>query len=514
MATQQTLTPAWLGATYHEHQEDGIRWMLKCENSGFPIPETKIVVRGGMLGDKMGVGKTIQSMGLIANGEAQKTLVVTPLAVRGQWESELRRANVDLYLPTQWGGKWVLQGSSVATPGRKIVHLVHYDKVANRSDLCQGEAYDRIILDEAHTIRNAATKKAQSILKIAALVKYKWALTGTPVTNSMDDCSTYLKFLGFPVSPGKKWLPAYEEWARNTYMSRRLTECPIGNTGLVIPPTPIEETRLLDFTSADEETLYTSIHANEESKWRDAKALKGSNYQLAMFAILLRLRQVSVNPQIYIKARQKERLGWVGPEFHSVSRKFDEIIGLMRESKEAGESHKWIIFCQFHEEMVLLDAYLRAHEFVDQVLQYHGGMSMKEREAALKEAKVAPASGKQDAFLIQLKAGSTGLNLQQYDRIIFVSPWWTPSEMEQAKARAVRIGQQKVVRIYMLHLKTEEKFNIDKFMMDKVFAKKELADNFERWSAHLSPEYSGQEGVQEDVQEDVQDVKEPHINLL
>ena len=461
--------------------------MLKCEEVGYPIPETDLVVRGGILGDKMGVGKTIQSIGLIVNGNAQKTLVVTPLAVRGQWEAEFRRSNVDLYLPTQWGGKWVFQGVS-PTPGRKIVHLAHYDKVANRSDLCSGEAYDRIVLDEAHTIRNAGTKKAQSILRIGAT--YKWALTGTPITNSMDDCSTYLKFLGFPVSPGKKWLPAYEDWARCTYMSRRLAECPIGNTGLVIPPTPIEETRLLDFTSADEETLYTSIHANEEAKWRNAQALKGSNYQLAMFAILLRLRQVSVNPQIYIKARQKERLGWAGPEFHHVSRKFDEIVCLMRDAKEAGESHKWIIFCQFHEEMVLLNAYLRAHEFVGQVLEYHGGMSMKEREAALKEAKQSPEQGKQDAFLIQLKAGSTGLNLQQYDRIIFVSPWWTPSEMEQAKARAVRIGQQKVVRIYMLHLKTEEKFNIDKFMMDKVFEKKTLADNFESWSAHLRPEES------------------------
>jgi SNF2 family DNA or RNA helicase len=88
--------------------------------------------------------------------------------------------------------------------------------------------------------------------------------------------------------------------------------------------------------------------------------------------------------------------------------------------------------------------------------------------------------------LIQLKAGSTGLNLQHYDRIIFVSPWWTTAEMEQAKARAVRIGQKKVVKIYMLHLETEDTFNIDKFMMDKVFEKKEMANSFEQWSTHLN----------------------------
>jgi hypothetical protein len=39
----------------------------------------------------------------------------------------------------------------------------------------------------------------------------------------------------------------------------------------------------------------------------------------------------------------------------------------------------------------------------------------------------------------------------------------------------------------MLHLETEETFNIDKFMMDKVFEKQELATCFEQWSAHLRP---------------------------
>ena len=56
--------------------------------------------------------------------------------------------------------------------------------------------------------------------------------------------------------------------------------------------------------------------------------------------------------------------------------------------------------------------------------------------------------------------------------------------MEQAKARAVRIGQNKVVKVYLLHLRTEDVFNIDKCMMEKVFKKKTLADDFESWSVH------------------------------
>jgi hypothetical protein len=45
-----------------------------------------------------------------------------------------------------------------------------------------------------------------------------------------------------------------------------------------------------------------------------------------------------------------------------------------------------------------------------------------------------------------------------------------------------------VVKIYQLQLRTEEGFNIDEFMMDKVFQKKELGDMFESWSVHLNTE--------------------------
>ena len=476
------LLPAWEGAVYHNHQIFGIGWMLEAEE-GYTIPETEHVVRGGILGDKMGVGKTIQSLGLIANSPAMKTLIITPLAVLGQWKHELLRAAVNLFLPQQWGGKWIAQEPFI--PRRKTVYLAHYDKIANKPELCCNQTFDRMILDEAHTIRNAATKKAEAVLKIAKGVQCKWALTGTPITNTMDDVTTYLKFIGCPMDSGKKWQPKYEEWARNLYLSRRLVECVVDGQENIVPPTPIEEVIMLKFSNKDEELIYKDIHADEESKWRNAKA-QGTNYHLAMFSRLLRLRQMSVSPQIYINAREKEAFGWNGPKFHQVSSKFDEVAHLMRDANLIGESHKWIVFCQFHDEMVLLNDFLSAQPFVGQVLQYHGGMSMKEREQALKESKQPTEAGKQDVFLIQLKAGSTGLNLQHYDRIIFVSPWWTTAEMEQAKARAVRIGQKKVVKIYMLHLETEAAFNIDKFMMDKVFEKKEMADSFELWSAHLA----------------------------
>jgi SNF2 family DNA or RNA helicase len=165
------------------------------------------------------------------------------------------------------------------------------------------------------------------------------------------------------------------------------------------------------------------------------------------------------------------------------SRKFDEISHLLRDSFHEGVSNRWIIFCQFHEEMNLLSAYLKAFPFIGSVLQYHGAMSAAERDAAISESKIESGDAKQDVFLIQLHAGGTGLNLQNYNRIIFISPWWTSALLEQARGRAVRIGQKDVVKIYWLKLVEEEnRISIDNLMMNKANEKMELSKTFLSWS--------------------------------
>jgi SNF2 family DNA or RNA helicase len=77
-------------------------------------------------------------------------------------------------------------------------------------------------------------------------------------------------------------------------------------------------------------------------------------------------------------------------------------------------------------------------------------------------------------MIIQLQAGGVGLNLQEYDRIIFMSPWWTSALMDQAIARAVRMGQKKVVKVFHLLLAVEQSaaYNIDKIMNDKAEEKR------------------------------------------
>ena len=130
----------------------------------------------------------------------------------------------------------------------------------------------------------------------------------------------------------------------------------------------------------------------------------------------------------------------------------------------------------------MLKEFLTTFSFVGSVLEYHGGMNMKERNASLMESKIISPDAKQDVILIQLQSGGTGLNLQHYDRIIFNSPWWTSALMDQAIGRAVRIGQKEVVKVYWLKLKAETTLNIDNFIMEKADMKRDLGSKFLSWS--------------------------------
>jgi hypothetical protein len=165
---------------------------------------------------------------------------------------------------------------------------------------------------------------------------------------------------------------------------------------------------------------------------------------------------------------------WAQPDWEETSTKFEAIRSLVADSTE---SHKWIIFCHFRHEMQMLDDMLRAENTVELVQQYHGGLSSAQKEDVLQRTTMPLMEGKQEVLLVQLQSGGTGLNLQQFDQIIFTGPWWTSALMQQAVGRAVRIGQTKQVVVYHLHLKAEEndeRMNIDRFISAKAGEKGEL----------------------------------------
>ena len=468
------LIPLWNGFSYFVHQEEGIRWMLAKEKEGTVVPscdrKSEVVVRGGFQCDEMGLGKTIQVIATMANHIQKSTLLLAPLAMIETWAEACLRSGMRVYEVVK--GTWTMR-SGGGIPRhfmkcRPAVYISNYEKLFHGAALFS-RPWDRVVLDEAHKIRSGDGRVAVAARKIIAPIR--WVVTGTPLVNSLKDVSSLMAFVGVPCSASWSWDARLTAILPNLVLHRSLNSLRAVIKGA--PPVPVIQEDVLPFTTEVEEEFYHGVQGASESMVTKYSKELLSPYET--FKLLLRLRQLSVHPQVYINAKRREdplyeRKNWDTPSTKQA--RIHEII-----TNDTPERvHKYIIFCQFIEEMALIRESLLDIVKDENILMYHGGMNQAERTAVLAHSK---ASTETTVLLLQLQAGGVGLNLQEYDRIIFVSPWWTAALMDQAIARAVRMGQKEVVKVYHLRLMSESEstINIDTLVDSKAVEKRKLLEN-------------------------------------
>jgi SNF2 family DNA or RNA helicase len=461
------IRPLWKDFSYFSHQIDGIHWMLDKEINGTVVPDRNgapHTVYGGFQCDDMGLGKTIQIASTIVNNPLQYTLLIAPLAMLDTWAQVLARAGIAVFQVE--GDEWVSCGDDdiprYFIKMRPCVYISNYEKLYSKPALFRRE-WNRVVLDEAHKIRNADGEVARSARKIVAGIR--WVVTGTPLVNSLKDVVSLLAFIGVPHSPLWRWEVRYQMMLPDLVLHRSLDSLRSVIPGA--PPVPVIKNIVLPFVSEAEEEFYSGIQGADEKLLEKYQNDALSSQEA--FTLLLRLRQMSVHPQVYINAKRRESSSYNRDDWCELPTKVHAIIDIIAQDSLADDTHKYIIFCQFNDEMELLQDALQGS--VGQILKYHGGLSQKERSAVLKCSKESTCS---TILLLQLQAGGVGLNLQEYDRIIFMSPWWTSALMDQAIARAVRMGQSRVVHVYHLHLQYEhdKALNIDTMINAKAHEKR------------------------------------------
>jgi DNA repair protein RAD5 len=171
-------------------------------------PQPPQPCRGGILADSMGLGKTVMLLALICQSKEQEekdkhgtTLVVAPLSLLAQWERELE-TKTSLSYCVHYGDKKLDDYNGVdvvvTTYGSLQGELQgHMKKRQANADLefsgLLGFGWKRVILDEAHCIKNAATGASKACCILQA--ERRWCVSGTIIQNSLDDAFALLKFL-------------------------------------------------------------------------------------------------------------------------------------------------------------------------------------------------------------------------------------------------------------------------------------------------------------------------------
>ncbi|KAI9837293.1 MAG: hypothetical protein M1819_000367 [Sarea resinae] len=207
----------------------------------FPVQEQNCL--GGILADEMGLGKTIEMLSLVHSHQSDvalratkqaassvnglprlpkssssvehapcTTLVVAPMSLLAQWESEAENASKPGTLKTlvYYGSEKIAnlqhlccEANAASAPNVIItsygVVLSEFNQVAanNGNRGSHGGIFSlnffRVILDEAHHIKNRQSKTAKACYEISA--DHRWVLTGTPIVNRLEDLFSLVRFL-------------------------------------------------------------------------------------------------------------------------------------------------------------------------------------------------------------------------------------------------------------------------------------------------------------------------------
>ncbi len=140
----------------------------------------------------------VRILELLKFSEIKNALIVAPKAAMGAWYRDMEMFDeVDENLL------------------RAKVTVVNYDRVW-RKNHGYDRVWDCIVLDESHKIKNRANNRGKFMLKLALKAKYRYILTGTPISNGqLENIWSQLAFLAPVIKRGRvasEWLGTYKEF--------------------------------------------------------------------------------------------------------------------------------------------------------------------------------------------------------------------------------------------------------------------------------------------------------------
>lgn len=196
--------PAGITRKLKSFQLEGLDWMMRQEKSQW---------KGGLLGDEMGMGKTIQAVSLIMSDYPAGTpsLVVVPPVALMQWQNEINEyTNGKLKVLVYHNTNPKVKNLGMGELKKFDVILISYsglesiyrkeskgwkrdDGLVKENSKIHAIHYHRLILDEAHNIKSRTTSCAKACFALKA--DHNWCLSGTPVQNRIGEFFSLLRFL-------------------------------------------------------------------------------------------------------------------------------------------------------------------------------------------------------------------------------------------------------------------------------------------------------------------------------
>jgi superfamily II DNA or RNA helicase len=444
---------AGLEAELRPYQKLGVQWLWTLRGLGL----------GGCLADDMGLGKTIQVLGVLSMSRRIKEkgtdLIVMPASLVDNWRLEIERFAPELKV-------LVAHPSHISSPKLKKVPKKHVDGhdvvittygTVMRTEWMTSHVWRSVVLDEAQAIKNPAAKQSRSVKALDS--KWRLALTGTPVENSLGDLWSIFDFLNPGLLGSAK---AFNRLCKSMASGQHHGYAPLRKLmrPYILRRLKSDKSIISDLPDKTEINAYCSLSKQQAVLYEQSveemktiiEKLDGIERRGAVLAFLMRFKQICNHPSQW--------LGDAGFEL-AESGKFLRLRELGMSI--AARQDKVLVFTQFREMTKPLASVL-AEVFGRSGLVLHGGTPVKKRQSlvqSFQEEERIPF------MVLSLKAGGTGLNLTAASHVIHFDRWWNPAVENQATDRAFRIGQKKNVLVHKFICRGTVEERIDELITDK-----------------------------------------------
>ena len=401
------------------------------------------------------------------------TLVVAPPAVLNVWEKQVNDhvcSSVGVRLAT-FHRQFKKDAIAKIRAGETDLVLTTYatlaKEAASESSALFTTNWHRVILDEAHNIRNGKTKSAKACMKLKS--KFRWCVTATPITNSPTDLGTLLEFIRVPpldveesvfrklIGHGLSGKKSYDDAKVALARLRSLTSHVVlrrlkgilDDDGSALPP---KESITLDVTlDTEARALYSDMARQLREQIDSSSEVQVLRNYMKILERMTRLRQVCCTPVLLGKDdRQKRDL-------------FDKFgfgakaTALVAELQRVPANEKVVIFAEhvqfLHHLQDSIQHALAAGELImtdggDTTERYEGSSSMSfTRRKTIIDLFNSDEEESPRILLASLKSAGVGIELTRANHVFLMQPYWNEPIENQAIDRTYRIGQTRPVRV-------------------------------------------------------------------
>ena len=433
--------PNLLTVQPYPYQAVGIEWLNSQQELGR---------KGAILGDVMGLGKTLQAIGLITRNVVaghKDNLIICPGTLLENWKRELDKFSPGLTTLSHFGA--LRAGTAAKVRGFDVV-ITSYDALIRDHSMLSSINWNLVILDEAQAIKNP---NAQRTIRCKGLPRnFGLAISGTPLENRLLDLWSISEFAEPELfGTQSEFENEYEgtpsgavevnKTIRPILLRRRLHEIEHQLPEKVVIDHPISWPIELN-------DIYESVRIEAIEEFATAGGLVATG----------RLRKLTTHP----------KLMEIGPDdLKILSPKYSLTLDILEELFENNE--KCLIFASYKKIIDLMTTDIGMRFPGSFVKSLDGRTEMSERTPLVDQFNSFNGSG---VLICNPIVAGAGLNITGANHVIHYNLEWNPAKEDQATFRVFRNGQLKETFIHRLfYIDT-----IDEVIDQRIQLKRNLSD--------------------------------------